>query len=286
MQFTRMGLCVQKHIKMKYINILLASLLFFACTKEDTTDIINPKTAVVSGYLFAGQAIDSFRVTQSRSYANGDSSLITLDNLNITISDGVDAVQLIGFGNGYYRQPDYVVQQETSYTMAFDFNGDDISAATYTPAQREASISETAIEVEKIDLNNGRPTGGAGTRPDPIVLSWDNPENDYYYVVTKNIEDNPELITDLGMFGGPLRFTFTTEPEIMSEYSLNIRRDIQQFGTHQIIVFRVNPEYAALYETSGSSSTTITQPPSNIDNGLGIMTGVSSDTLYLEVIKL
>jgi len=40
-----------------------------------------------------------------------------------------------------------------------------------------------------------------------------------------------------------------------------------------------------LYETAGTSSISIASPPSNIENGLGIFTGVSSDTVYLEVIK-
>ena len=31
-------------------------------------------------------------------------------------------------------------------------------------------------------------------------------------------------------------------------------RHLTQFGTYQIIVFRVNPEYAALYESSGNST--------------------------------
>lgn len=273
---------------MKFIHILFASLLLFACTQEDISTVINPETVVVSGYLFGGQAIDSFRVTQSLSYANGDSILITLDDLNITISDGEEEVELAPLGNGYYQQLEYIVQYETVYAMTFEFNGDLISAETYTPAKREASISTTAIEVEKIDFSNGPPNGGGGLgeQPDPVEISWENPENDYYYVVVKNIEENPEAINDFGEFGGGRRFSFISEPTIMSAYNINSRRDIQQFGMHQVIVFRVNPEYVALYETSGSSSTTITQPPSNIENGLGIMTGVSSDTLYLEVKEL
>jgi len=59
-----------------------------------------------------------------------------------------------------------------------------------------------------------------------------------------------------------------------------------QFGTYQIIVFRVNTEYAALFDSSVGSSLSLEEPPSNIVNGLGIFTGLSSDTLYLEVTKI
>lgn len=38
---------------------------------------------------------------------------------------------------------------------------------------------------------------------------------------------------------------------------------------------------AALYKTSGNTSLSLSQPPSNVKNGLGIFTGVASDRLFL-----
>lgn len=67
---------------------------------------------------------------------------------------------------------------------------------------------------------------------------------------------------------------------------MDTRRNLTQYGRHQVIVFRVNHEYAALYQSTGSSTLSLTQPPTNIQNGLGIFTGVSSDTLYFEVTKI
>ena len=82
------------------------------------------------------------------------------------------------------------------------------------------------------------------------------------------------------------RFNLQTEPEVTDFYRIDPRRQLQQFGLHRVVIYRVNPEYAALYETAGSSTLSITAPPSNIENGRGIFTGVSSDTLYFEVKKL
>jgi len=73
---------------------------------------------------------------------------------------------------------------------------------------------------------------------------------------------------------------------IANFYAIRAQRDSLQFGTYQIIVFRVNPEYAALYESSSNSTLSLEEPPTNIVNGLGIFTGVSSDTLYLEVSEI
>ena len=140
-----------------------------------------------------------------------------------------------------------------------------------------------SLEGEKIEIGE-RPTF---TQSDPIELNWNNDEGDYYYVYIKNIEENPEYINEMlttGAFARP--FTFITEPSIMDTYNIDTRRDLTQFGTHEIVIFRVNPEYAAMYATADATSTSIVEPPTNIENGLGIFTGVSSDTLYLEVGQL
>ena len=50
-----------------------------------------------------------------------------------------------------------------------------------------------------------------------------------------------------------------------------------------MVLYKVNPEYAALYEDPGDNSLTIKTPFSNIENGLGIFTAVHSDILYIDV---
>ena len=128
------------------------------------------------------------------------------------------------------------------------------------------------------------PTGGFNI-PDPVEVSWNNEDGDYYYVLIKNIETDPEYVNEnIAQLDG--QFLFITEPLITDFYAIRTRQELTQYGTYQIIVFRVNPEYAALYESSGSSTLSLEEPPSNIVNGLGIFTGVSSDTLYLEVNKI
>ena len=83
---------------------------------------------------------------------------------------------------------------------------------------------------------------------------------------------------NLAQFGGQLEFIL--EPQIVDFFDIRTLAHLTQFGTYQIIVFRVNLEYTALF---GSSTLSLEEPPTNILNGLGIFTGVSSDTLYLEV---
>ena len=166
--------------------------------------------------------------------------------------------------------------------MEFERNGEIISAETYVPENNTARISRTQVELTKIEAGVF-PSGGI-VIPEPVEVSWNNEDGDYYYILIKNIETEPEYVNEnIAQFEGQLQFI--TEPQITNFYAIRAQRDLMQFGTYQIIVFRVNPEYAALYESTGGSTLSLEEPPTNIVNGLGIFTGLSSDTLYLEVTK-
>jgi hypothetical protein len=52
-----------------------------------------------------------------------------------------------------------------------------------------------------------------------------------------------------------------------------------------LILYHLNADYAALYNDTGNSSQNLTNPTTNIENGLGIFTGINADTLLLNVIK-
>ena len=268
---------------------LIILLLLNACTEESSVTV-DTKTAVVEAYLFAGQPVDSIRIIQSNSYARENTDLITLNELEVQISDGQQTYDLDHSTEGIYQNPDFIPQSGQTYVLTFDHNGETILSETFVPQKRSISISKTSVELEKIrDIGEFIDSGFGGDQ-DAIEVEWDNSEGDYYYVVIENMEDHPEFVNDLlAEFqenGNARPFFQITEPEISNFYAIIALRDLTQFGTYRIIVYRVNPEYAALYETAGTSSISIATPPSNIENGLGIFTGVSSDTVYLEVIKI
>jgi len=62
-------------------------------------------------------------------------------------------------------------------------------------------------------------------------------------------------------------------------------QSFQYFGSHNIVLYRVNAEYAALYQSSGTTSQNLSTPPTSITNGLGIFTGINADTLKFTVNK-
>jgi hypothetical protein len=266
----------------KIFFLLINSLLIISCSQESIVQT-ETKTTIVEGYLSAGNPIDSLRVTQSYSYGQVDEQVITFNDLNIRITNDNNQFELTSIGNGYYQNTNLIIDAGKSYQLKFERDGEIISAETYVPEYNTTSISTNQVELNKIEAGV-IPIGGI-TIPDPVEVSWNNEDGGYYYVLIKNIEVDPEYVNDnIAQFDGQLQFI--SEPMISDFYLIRTPRELLQFGTYQIIVFRVNPEYAALYQSSSSSTLSLEEPPSNIVNGLGIFTGVSSDTLYLEVTKL
>ena len=268
---------------------LVFSLLIAACTQQNNL-ALETETPVVQAYLFAGQPVDSISIQQSFSYTRANTDLTALDDLALQISDGREIFSLTHNGGGIYQNRELLPKSGQNYTLTFEYNGTTVSSETFIPQKRAVTITKTTVELEKITTTGGFGGFGGGAAQETIEITWDNAEGDYYYVVIENIEDNPEFVNDFfaefEANGFSRRLFQITEPRITDFHPINSRRDLTQFGTYQIIVYRVNPEYAALYETAGSSSVTIAEPPSNIENGLGIFTGVSSDTIYLEVEKI
>jgi hypothetical protein len=220
---------------MKSKIYLLFSIIFaFVACEQDTIGTFGNKTAVVQAYIFAGQPIDSIRVTQAYAYSETDTTLTTLDDLLINLSGPEGETGLISIGEGYYQRPDYIVQAGNSYFLEFEFNGETISAETYIPEKTAVTISAEVLEMEKIEFGGGGfgGPGGGFTQIDPIELRWDNAEGDHFYVVIDNLEETPEYINSL--FENPdlplRRFNLRTEPEITDFYRIDPRRQLQQFG--------------------------------------------------------
>ena len=254
-------------------------LLFAACTKEEAAEVEQAQV-VVESYLSPGQAIQ-VRLTEEVPFAESG-SLSLVDGLVVLLEHdgGTDTLQ--GTGNGTYTSSvDLAAQVGSSYSLRFTFSEAEVRATTAVPpAPNGFALSTTTLEIPVIDLSNGPPTSPP-VFPDPIALSWNNPDQAYHLAVVENMETDPEPIGDEDT---PRRPSFRLEPTTANTSELSFR-SFSYFGTHRIILYRLNADYAALYLDNGSNSQNLATPQTNIVNGLGIFTGINSDTLLLEVVE-
>jgi len=223
---------------MNYFKLffLLTSSSFILSCSEELIELAETKTTIVEGYLSAGNSIDSLRVTQSFSLGQVEDEVITLDDLNIKIADDNKQFELRSIGNGYYQNANHIIDAGKNYKMEFERDGEIISAETYVPENNTARISRTQVELTKIEAGVFPPGGivipepvevswntGGIVIPEPVEVSWNNEDGDYYYILIKNIETEPEYVNEnIAQFEGQLQFI--TEPQITNFYAIRAQR--------------------------------------------------------------
>jgi hypothetical protein len=262
--------------------LLLTAGLFSACKQQNLTPSYSDQP-VIEGYLRANNVATVKIARQIAASTNVVYANNNIDSLALIIIAPDTIYNLVPVGNGTYSAPNLIIREGIQYTLQFMYNNKLVSAVTtvpYIPQNYTQSVSE--ISVQKIDSNTTF-TPGSFQINDPIELKWSNTDNAYFMVVVENMETNPTLIRDTTNARFRTR-SFRNEPAIVSAYTMRDQQ-FQYFGRHRLILYRLNPDYAALYNDNSNSSQNLTNPTTNITNGLGIFTGISSDTLYLQVNK-
>lgn len=286
---------MKKYIK-SIASLWAMAVLLVSCTETHSVIDANEKP-VIEAFLAPGHPV-SLKLTTVISYTGEESSdsvarPIDGQQIQIKVSDG-SIFTLNSVGEGIYEsKATDIVKFGLTYTLDFTYNGLPISATTVIPTRPTGfKISKNIVYRSKIDLSSG--TGGfggpGGFQEDrtPIEASWDNPNGEYHFVALINTEEDPEPIvilpTDTDTPLPPFNRRINNEPTTATVTNI-MPQTFQYFGKHYAILYRLNPDYAALYRSTGTTTQNISTPPTSITNGLGIFTGVNADTLIVNVYR-
>jgi hypothetical protein len=260
-------------------SIMLIIGLLTSCSKELNTPITPDNVPVVESYLYAGDSIITIKITKILPFSDDTIEATEyISGLHLKIN-GADLTET---GSGIYtlQLGDKRIQPGESYVLKFVYASDTISSTTIIPDKPlNFSISSNTIYTDRITSSgSGMPSGP----PADITLSWDNPDESYYYGLIQYMETTRDFINYRSV-NLDLSDTTSISPTNTSEARLGTR-NLNFFGRYRVILFKVNTEFADLYSQTAVNSNNITNPVSLIKNGFGVFTGMSSDTTYLEVI--
>lgn len=275
-----------KKIKSFAVITFLTSLWLMSC--EDVPEFEPDDTEpVVEAFLYAGQPVENIKISQVIPFGETNDSS-ELNGLNVDILWNGNTYPLLndeaGNGRYYYPGDDLEIISGETYEITFPFDRATVSSSTTVPEPPSGlALSENSITVPQlIDIFDIREF--AQSEDNNILVEWDNPDAEYYYLTIENLESNPEPI-DLNDVLADFNFEFTSTPNQNDFFTMIPLAHYTQFGTHRIILYKVNPEYALLYETVNQDSRDLNEPFTNITNGVGIFSGFASDTVYLEINK-
>jgi len=256
-------------------------LSIFSSCEEDNNISIETDIPVVEAYLIPGEAINHVKLTKLIPYLTDETYSVAeeINDAEITIINDDANYKLIPFpgDSGYYYYPDtnVLVSENQTYSIEFQYKDKLVYASTITPEKpTNFNISQNLFLVERM-VEGSYPSFTSDT----YEITWDNEDGSNYYI----------SIDLLGTIIDPVSFMFTdtvtqtlSSPAVTDVYNIH-SRSLRYYGNYRVVLYKVNEEYANLYESTSTSSQSLTDPFTNIENGKGIFTAFNTDTLFFEV---
>lgn len=288
-------------VKQKLPVIILISFLaaIFSCNEEA---VYTPdERFVLQAYLYAGEPVWDVTVRNAVPLTVSDSVGEPVNDAEITIYKNDIAYQLVSSSDsGTYEYPDddLIIETGDDISISAIVGDREVSAQTTVPeAPTGVIISSDSILLPEIEFDDssGFPDFTAiqellqAQQDVQLEIVWDNPNGELFFIIVENAEESQESIfpESNGFFGrlnGRGAFRQISRPTRESSYQINFQ-NIQYWGKYIVKVYRVNQEYADLYENLEQDSRDLNEPPTNIKNGLGIFSAFNSQSAYFEVIK-
>jgi hypothetical protein len=276
-----------KKVTKNSLALVLIATLATGCTKEENVEMLDADIPVVECYLVPGHDVVVQVSTMIPYDVDETAASAAIGGMQVSISTSDGTAHLLSEVNtGSYQIADSVINLVAGQqcTLEFTYNDELVVAETTIPLKpAEFGASVLTLALDRIEVG-AAPAGPTAT--DPVEITWSNFANDYHIIVTEYIETDFDPINANMALDDPEEFRKnSTDPITGNAFNIDAR-SIQFFGTYRVILYKINQEYASLYEALSQSSQSLSAPLTNVQNGLGIFTGLNSDTLFIEVEEL
>lgn len=276
-------------MKLSFMRLALwvcAACVLAAC--DSSADDESENQLVVEAFLYAGEPVDDIEIATTIPFGSSDTVGVPINDADVwLIREGVTYTLASSDDQGHYAYAgdDLRVTADDVFTLEIEYEGQRISAETTVPPPPDnVELSKSALIVP--DFDNGFPSSESiGNLSELLSVTWDNPGEAYHYVVLRAEADEdpdyilPDFIRD---FIGD--FELVTEPTRANFYDVR-PVELDFVGEHFATVYRINEEYAELFENLEQDSRDLNEPPTNIQGGLGIFSAFNSVTVPFDVVR-
>ncbi|MDG1435714.1 MAG: DUF4249 family protein [Saprospiraceae bacterium] len=271
--------------------ILLLAILLSSCVEENLNNIAENQF-VIEAFLYAGEPIDDIRIKTTYDLSSEEDVSVPINNAIVTLIKNGERYNLISSGDdGFYNYPgnDVTVETYDIFQLEVSYNGISAMAETIVPTPTIGlSISEDSLFVPILPITAGMDSIVNTIRNfltnSVINATWDNPNEDLYFMVVESLSDTLDPIFPTQVIDVLARFRFVSEPTDGTSISF-IAGTLESFGTYSVKVYHINQEYADLYENREQDSRDLNEPPSNITNALGVFSAFNSQEVFFEVAR-
>jgi hypothetical protein len=227
---------------------------------------IDTQTPVVESFLQEGTNSLTVKVYSMEAYLTDEVDVSEpLGGLTLKVNDKI----LTEATKGTYTLDlgEDTIRENQVFHLLFDYNGKTIEGSTTVPAPvQNLRVAPQSLEYSAWTFWDDSDTSG-------VLVSWDDPDGSYYqlYIESPNTSDMPSM----GIFGHRM-----LQPFKGNSYQV-AAREFRSVGSHWIYVYRIDKDYAELYERI--SSTDLANPVSFVTNAFGIFTSMSMGRVGVRV---
>ena len=271
----------------KYFLISLFFVFGFSCDKVTETD---PKF-VIEAFIFAGESVGNFKIKEQIGIKElaGNEVLIS-DAEVILVKDGLEYT-LDYDGEVYnYSGNDLVVESGDLFGLEVTVGDRTATAETIVPESTKGlTISDTEVIVPTLILSFGLINQLRELFFNArLTAKWDNPNDELHFIAVEPViaEGNPIFPEGFPDDATEFLSSFKFAPQALEVDTFSIIGiAFENYGRHRAKVYRVNQEYADLFNNPEQDSRDLTAPPSNVVNGFGIFSAFAADSVFFDIVR-
>ncbi len=276
------------HASKTTIFLALAGLFVLAaCDSAETGEADD--LAVVEAFLYAGEPIDDIHLSTVIPISSEDSVGMPINDAEVRLLKNGTSYMLTPSGSDgfyHYAGDDLAVETGDVFQLDVDYGGTRITAETTVPAPPTGiAMSQNELVVPDFEDNIFALRDFFQNEDNALSVTWDNPDEELYFVAIRtpgSVNPDyvlPEFVRDV--FEG---IAFITEPTSANFYDILIF-SLEVIGTYEVTVYRINDEYAQLYNNREQDSRDLNEPPTNVEGGLGVFSAFNSQRTSFKVVR-
>ncbi len=281
-------------MKTRTIAVVSFALACGACDSDLSFVPPIPDTFVIQAFLFTGEPVTAVSVT----------GVLPIDADSTEVPELISDAQITLIRNGIRYNLVPTVDEPGQY----DYPGANLTIAAGDVFQLEVTYGDRSATAETVVPSpptgllmsadslivpefgggpGGRGGGGGGgggggaSLAAAVVARWSNPASELHFVVIDNVELDPLILPTTEILS---RFAarIIQQPTAADSSTVTLLT-LTHFGSHRLKLYRINDEYADLYEGLNQDSRDLNEPPSNIHGALGVFSAFSADSAFFTV---
>ncbi|MCH8277108.1 MAG: DUF4249 family protein [Bacteroidetes bacterium] len=267
--------------------VLCCTFLFGACDSVGTND--SEDLLVVEAFLFAGEDVDDINLSTTILLSVEDPARIPVTDAVVRLEKSGVTYELASRGddgNYHYAGDDLVVETGDVFRLRINYHGTEISAVTEVPPPPTGTRMSTArIAIPSVDSDPFGLREFIRNQDNAFSVTWDNPTRKLHFVAVRSPDsDSPDYILPEFIRERFTGFELLTEPTTANFFDIRLFQ-LEIFGSYSVTVYRINQEYADLYESREQDSRDLNEPLSNIEGGLGVFSAFNGQITQFEIIR-